>query len=150
MTFAPETSSMSASSWCGYSARPRSLAHPAKASKTASGSGAEGSRSVSVIGQGRTNIGNERRGWHADADSRQYQQPPEPGYSAALPGPAPATRSCWARCHAHHSRPGTGPDLTTRCTRPAPSTQLLAWVCPYQMNKTDVTRLAAAVVTAFT
>src|SRR5215472_13108280 len=49
MTFAPETTSMSASSWCGYSASPRRLDHPAKASKTASGSGVAGSRSVSVI-----------------------------------------------------------------------------------------------------
>ena len=49
MTFAPETISMSASSWCGYSASPRRLDHPAKASKTASGSGVAGSRSISVI-----------------------------------------------------------------------------------------------------
>jgi hypothetical protein len=49
MTFAPETISMSASSWCGYRASPRRLDHPAKASKTASGSGVPGSRSISVI-----------------------------------------------------------------------------------------------------
>src|SRR6266496_3435257 len=61
MTFAPETTSMSASSWCGYSARPRRLDHPANASKTASGSGVAGSRSVSVMAAGRREKGEGRR-----------------------------------------------------------------------------------------
>ena len=51
MTFAPDTISMSASSWCGYRASPRRFDHPAKASKTASGSGVPGSRSVSVMAE---------------------------------------------------------------------------------------------------
>ena len=46
ITFAPETISMSASSWCGYSVRPCSAAQPANASKTASGSRSRGNRSA--------------------------------------------------------------------------------------------------------
>ncbi len=48
MTFAPETISMSASSWCGYNVSPRRFDHPAKASKTASGSDVSGRRSMRV------------------------------------------------------------------------------------------------------
>ncbi len=49
MTLAPETSSMTASSCAGYSARPRSPAQWEKASNSSSSSAIEVSRSVSAV-----------------------------------------------------------------------------------------------------
>src|ERR1700746_3126460 len=89
MTFAPDTISMRASSWCGYSASPRRLDHPAKASKTASGSGVAGSKSVSVIGQSvvvQAQQGLRGEGQHEEGDSEEYQQQPGLGYSGLVRG----------------------------------------------------------------
>src|SRR5436190_15034091 len=49
MTFAPETTSMSASSWCAYRTSPCFVAQPVKASKTESGPVSAGSTSASVM-----------------------------------------------------------------------------------------------------
>ena len=47
MTFAPETSSISASLWWAYGVSPRASTQPVNASYTASGSGSAGIRSAS-------------------------------------------------------------------------------------------------------
>src|SRR5215469_15188622 len=49
ITWAPETISISASSWCGYRVKPCSCAQAAKASKTESGPACAGSWSMSVM-----------------------------------------------------------------------------------------------------